>query len=120
MVAVFGGASYFLQHYVITANSSHVVFLVGSYVVFSSYFTFDYFLKEYSTSYRDIPSEKKFYVLSNLIKSGVLLSYSPLAFNLLLESMRYDVWDTSKIRIMGTLYCIPDFVSLFVVKRMAK
>lgn len=119
MVAVFGCASYFLQHHVITANSCHVVFLVGSYVVFSSYFTFDYFLKEYSTSYREIPSDKKFYVLSNLIKSAVLLSYSPLAFNLLVQSMHHDVWDTNKIRIMGTLYCIPDFVSLFVVKRMA-
>ena len=120
MVAVFGAASYFLQEHVLSANSAHVVFLVGSYVVFSSYFTFDYFLRQYSSSYSKIPDDKRFYVLMNLIKSGVLLSYTPMAMQLLYETLALDVWNSNKIRIMGTLYCIPDFVSLFVVRKMAK
>lgn len=37
---------------------------------------------------------------------------------LLWETLVLDVWDSNKIRIMGTLYSIPDFVSLFMVKRM--
>ena len=119
MLLVFGMGSYFLQKYVITANTALVVFVVGSYVVFSSYFTFDYFLRRYSSSYVQVEEDKKFYILSNLIKSAVLLSYSPLAADLLWKTMYQDVWPSSQIRIMGTLYCIPDFVSLFLVKRMA-
>lgn len=75
---VFAMASYFLEAYVVTANAALVVFVVGSYVIFSSYFTFDYFLNKLSSSYAVIPEDKKFYVLSNLIKSAVLLAYSPL------------------------------------------
>ncbi len=119
MVAVFGAASYFLQEHVLSANSAHVVFLVGSYVVFSSYFTFDYFLRMYSSSYGKIPDDKRFYVLMNLIKSGALLSYTPMAMTLLYETLWKNEWNSNKIRIMGTLYCIPDFVSLFIVSKMA-
>ena len=116
---VFGCASYFLQAYVVTAERAFVVGLVGSYVIFTSYFTFDYYLKQFSTSYRNIPEDKRFYVLSNLIKSAALFAYSPLAGQLLYQTMYLDEWDSNKIRIMGTLYAIPDFVSLIVVTRMA-
>jgi len=119
MIVMFGAASYFLQEHVLSANSAHVVFLVGSYVVFTSYFTFDYFLRMYSSSYGVIPDDKRFYVLMNLIKSGALLSYTPMAMSLLYETLWANEWNSNKIRIMGTLYCIPDFVSLFVVKKMA-
>ena len=116
----FGLSSYFLQQYVITANAALVVFVVGSYVVFSSYFMFDFYLRKLSSSYRSTDADKRFYVLSNLIKSAVLLSYSPLAAELLYKTMVLDVWPSNQIRIMGTLYCIPDFVSLFLVKKMAR
>jgi len=119
LLLFFGSASYFLQKYVITAETAFVVGLVGSYVVFTSYFTFDYYLKQLSSSYKSIPEDKQFYVLSNLIKSAALFAYSPLAGQLLYETMYLDVWNSNKIRIMGTLYAIPDFVSLIVVKRMA-
>lgn len=119
LLVFFGSASYFLQEYVITAETAFVVGLVGSYVVFTSYFTFDYYLKQLSSSYKSIPKDKQFYVLSNLIKSAALFAYSPLAGQLLYETMYLDVWNSNKIRIMGTLYAIPDFVSLIVVKRMA-
>jgi hypothetical protein len=77
-------------------------------------------LTKYSQSYAAIEDQtKQFYVLSNLIKSSVLLAYSPLAGLLLYETMVLDSWDSNRIRIMGTLYCIPDFVSLFMVSRMA-
>ena len=118
--AVFGLASLFLETYVVTANAAIVVFVVGSYVIFSSYHSFHFYLTKFSTSYAAIDDQaKQFYVLSNLIKSAVLLAYSPLAGVLLYETMVLDQWDSNRIRIMGTLYCIPDFVSLFMVKRMA-
>lgn len=117
VTAVFGLASLFLETYVVTANKALVVFTVGSYVVWSSYHSFHFYLTKYSKSYASIAPDKQFYVLSNLIKSAVLLSYSPLAGQLLYQTMVDDVWPSNRIRIMGTLYCIPDFVSLFMVKR---
>lgn len=112
--------SYFLDQYVVTAKQSIAVFLVGSYVVFSSYFTFHFYLEKYSESYRNVESDKQFYVLSNLLKSATLLSYTPLAAAVLWSTMVDDHWDTIRIRNLGTLYCIPDFVSLFLVKKMSK
>merc|ERR1712166_100007 len=117
---VFGLSSLFLETYVVTANAAIVVFVVGSYVVWSSYHSFHFYLTKYSQSYATIEDQaKQFYVLSNLIKRSVLLSYSPIAGYLLYQTMYLDTWDSNRIRIMGTLYCIPDFVSLFMVSRMA-
>jgi len=111
--------SYFLDQFVVTAQQSVIVFVVGSYVVFTSYFTFHFYLEKYSSSYKSVESEKQFYVLSNLIKSATLLSYTPLAAVVLYNTMVYDEWDTTKIRNLGCMYCIPDFVSLFLVKKMS-
>lgn len=119
VTGVFGMASWFLETYVVTGNQALAVFVVGAYVVWSSYHSFHYYLSKYSSSYASIAADKQFYVLSNLIKSAVLLSYSPLAAFLLYETMVNDVWPSNRIRIMGTLYCIPDFVSLFMVDRMS-
>ena len=96
-------AQYFLELYVISANAAIVVFVVGAYVIFSSYHTFNFYLNKWSSSYRRIPEARKFYVLSNLIKSAVLLSYSPLAAKCLYDTLVLDVWDSNRIRIMGTL-----------------
>jgi len=115
----FSALSYFLDQFVVTAQQSVVVFLVGSYVVFTSYFTFHFYLEKYSGSYKSVESEKQFYVLSNLIKSATLLSYTPLAAVVLYNTMVNDEWDTIVIRNLGCMYCIPDFVSLFMVKKMS-
>lgn len=111
--------SYFLDQYIVTAEQSIAVFLVGSYVVFTSYFTFHFYLEKYSASYRNVESDKQFYVLSNLIKSATLLSYTPLAAGVLWNTMVNDEWNTIRIRNLGCMYCIPDFVSLFLVKKMS-
>lgn len=95
------------------------IFVVGSYVVFSSYFVCDYFMSRHSSSYASIADDKKFYVLSNLIKSAMLLAYSPSAAKTLWLALARDVWSTPRIRTMGVLYAIPDAVSMLVVKRMA-
>jgi len=87
--------------------------------VFSSYFVCDYAMERRSTSYAAIPDDKKFYMLSNLIKSAVLFAYCPMAVNVLWEALALDVWNTARIRNLGVLYAIPDFVSLFLVSRMS-
>ena len=88
-------------------------------MVFSSYFVADHYMAKQSTSYANIPDDKKFYVLSNLIKSAVLLAYTPSAAYTLWLAMMHDDWSTARIRNLGVLYAIPDAVSLLLVKRMA-
>ena len=119
IACVFACASAFLEVYVVSARAHFAVFAVGTYVVFSSYFVADYFLARQSTSYARIPDDKKFYVLSNLIKSAVLTAYTPQAAYLLYQAIHLDEWSTPRIRSLGVLYAIPDFVSLFLVQRMA-
>jgi len=95
------------------------VFFVGSYIVFSSYFVANYYMAKKSTSYGKIPEDKKFYVLSNLIKSAVLLAYTPTAAVTLYNACVLDQWSTPRIRTLGVLYAIPDAVSMLLVTRMA-
>jgi len=115
----FAAASAFLEVYVVSSAQHVAVFLVGSYVVFSSYFTADYMLARISTSYARIKDDQKFYVLSNLIKSAVLTTYTPQAAFQLYDALVNDVWSTDRIRSLGVLYAIPDFVSMLLVQRMA-
>jgi hypothetical protein len=117
---VFATLSAFLEYYVITSTGIHLgIFAVGSYIVFSSYFVMDHYLGKLSSSYTAIPDDKRFYVISNLVKSGVLLAYSPMCAKLLYSALLHDEWSTPRIRNMGVLYAIPDFVSLLLVRRMA-
>jgi hypothetical protein len=109
----------FIEYYVLSTTAHFAIFIVGSYMVFSSYFVANYFMCNNSKSYNEIPDDKRFYVLSNLIKSAVLLAYCPLAARTLYHALVYDEWSTPRIRQLGVLYAIPDFVSMLLVHRMA-
>eukprot|EP00322_Chrysochromulina_rotalis_P012335 CAMPEP_0115846060 /NCGR_PEP_ID=MMETSP0287-20121206/9670_1 /TAXON_ID=412157 /ORGANISM="Chrysochromulina rotalis, Strain UIO044" /LENGTH=249 /DNA_ID=CAMNT_0003299847 /DNA_START=67 /DNA_END=813 /DNA_ORIENTATION=+ len=109
----------FIEYYVLSTTAHFAVFLVGSYIVFSSYFVANFFMCDNSTSYANIPEDKRFYVLSNLIKSAVLLAYCPLAARTLYIALVNDEWSTPRIRQLGVLYAIPDAVSMLLVHRMA-
>jgi len=116
---VFLGLSLFLESVVLSATAHLAVFAVGSYVVFSSYYVANHFMSRLSTSYAAIPADKQFYVLSNLIKSAVLLAYCPSAATTLFRALALDEWANMRIRNLGVLYAIPDAVSLLLVSRMA-
>jgi hypothetical protein len=92
---LFAGLSVFLEIYAVQSAAPHLaIFAVGSYLVFSSYFVAMYYMSRLSQSYAAIPNDKKFYVLSNLIKSAVLLTYTPLgAFTLCASRSRYQYLD---------------------------
>ena len=75
VLVVFVPMSIFLDQYVVEAKHSLAIFAVGCYLVWSSYFSFHYHLQRYSQSYKAIQEDKQFYVLSNFIKSALLLSY---------------------------------------------
>jgi hypothetical protein len=117
---LFAMMAVFLEMYVVGGSTANLaVFVVGSYIVFSSYFVANHYMIRASSSYQNIPDDKKFYVLSNLIKSAVLLAYCPSAAYTLYRAMGHDEWSTPRIRNMGVLYSIPDAVSLILVTRMA-
>jgi len=109
----------FLEFYVVTAAAHAGIFFIGSYMVFSAYFVANHYMMKLSGSYAAIPEDKKFYVLGNLIKSAVLLAYSPLAAKTLWLAMVDGEWSTPRIRNLGVLYAIPDAVSMLLVQRMA-
>ena len=117
-VIIFGATQYIMDEFVFESNASAFVFFVGSYVVGSSYFVIHFYMQRYSTSYAAIADDKQFYVLSNLIKSGLLLAYTPAAGKTLYDALINDSWDNVKIRNLGVLYAIPDAVSLILVVRM--
>eukprot|EP00659_Diplonema_papillatum_P004127 gene4127-6420_t len=111
-------ASFVLNEHVLSAIDHRAVFIIGSYVVFSSYFVIYYFLDKYSSSFRSVATDKRFYTISNLIKTGMLAAITPFSIQGLIKIIVADNWETIKIRNLGCLYAIPDFVSLLVVRRM--
>ena len=118
-ILFFYSIQYILTTYIIHSSQSLLIFIFGSFLVFALYYVFDYLLLLFSRSYYLIDTkEKRSYVLSNLIKSGLLLVYTPNAIYILYETMYNDNWNNLKIKNMGSLYAIPDFVSLFMVNNM--
>jgi len=116
---VFLGLAAFLEFYVVSTAAHLGIFVIGSYMVFSAYFVANHYMMKLSSSYASIPEDKKFYVLCNLIKSAVLLAYSPLAAKTLWIALGHGEWSTPRIRNLGVMYAIPDAVSMLLVDRMA-
>lgn len=109
----------FLQRHVLDTLDHLGLFLIGSYLILSSYYTIYYFLERYSLSFQRIQStQKKFYIIGNLIKAGVLISITPFAAYHLTKMIVFDEWDTQTLQSLGSIYVIPDFISLMIVKRM--
>jgi len=115
---IFFCINYFLKYYIITVMDSVKLFLLGSFTIYFLYYILDFLLTLFSPSYRNIQNDKKFYILSNIIKSSLLFIYSPLALEVLYQTIYLNYWDNTKIKNMGSLYSITDFVSLFMVENM--
>ena len=143
------GALYILtilmQFYVINFKNSVLLFGLGSLLTFCSYFVMNFYLEKYSNSYKAIPKDRRFYVLSNLIKSALLLIYTPHSIQMLrilnylpniLVTTRlpfeiygeynlfyYTINETgalvTTIHNMCSFYAIPDFVSMLLVHNMS-
>ena len=111
--------TFILQQHVLTTTDHVGLFLLGSYVVFASYFMIHFFLDNMSTSFKKVSNDKKFYTISNLIKAGVLAAITPFAGYELYHIIVLDEWHSNNLRNLGCIYAIPDFVSLLIVRRMS-
>eukprot|EP00742_Colponemidia_sp_Colp-10_P016918 GILJ01019429.1.p1 GENE.GILJ01019429.1~~GILJ01019429.1.p1 ORF type:complete len:329 (+),score=25.09 GILJ01019429.1:202-1188(+) len=111
--------TYIMQQYVLGIKDHVGLFAMGCYVNFSSYYVVYFYLEKYSTSFRKISQDKKFYTISNIIKASMLAAITPFAVKHLCLIVVYDSWDTNTLRNLGCVYAIPDFVSLLVVRRMS-
>lgn len=110
---------YFLQNHVLDTRDHLGLFLIGSYLIFASYYMVYYFLERFSSSFRRISSQdKKFYIIGNLLKAGILISITPFAFYHLVKIVVFDTWESNILRNLGCIYAIPDFISMIIVKRM--
>lgn len=112
-------AMYLIRNHIVSTKDHVGLFAIGSYVIFSSYFLAHYWLDRLSSSFRKISSDKKFYTISNLLKSGILAALTPFAIYELYLIMVHDQWNTNTLRNMGCIYCIPDFVSMILVRKMS-
>ncbi|KAK7195225.1 hypothetical protein NESM_000447600 [Novymonas esmeraldas] len=110
---------YFLQQHVLDTRDHLGLFLIGSYMIFSSYYMVYHFLERFSGSFRRIASQdKKFYIIGNLIKAGILISITPFACVHLVKIIVLEEWESNILRNLGCIYAIPDFISMVVVRRM--
>ena len=94
------------------------IYLFGFYIVFASYFVYDFFLKKYNSNYKLLNGDQQMYTVSNILKSTQLLIISPFAIDILYQTMYLDQWNNNYIKNVGILYAIPDGVSLFMVNKM--
>ena len=91
-------------------------------ILFNKLYNITYlFLETHYTSFKSVtPTHKKWYVVSNLVKSFVLGIFSPLAIILLYQICVNDIWDHNYILFLGGIYASLDLVAIMKVPKMAK
>lgn len=110
--------SHFISVYLLYAHTPSL-FVIGCGLLYIIYKVLDKCMLQYSATYAATSDQnKRFYVLTNIIKAILLCAMTPMAFMLLYDTLVLDKWDTLRIRNLGSLYVIPDLISLFLVKNM--
>lgn len=97
------------------------VYLIECAALWGLYDVSHAYLERNYASFREInPSHKKWYVVSNLIKGGVLGLMLPLFYKILSGDLFGGVWDTDYVSHLGCVYASLDMVSVFRVPKLAR
>ena len=103
---------------IIYSNNHFSIYIIGAIIFHWTYFMADKILVIMNEHYRNLNDDKKKYVVSNINKSLLLGGITPIAGNILYNSIYTGVWNNNLIKNMGIFYSIPDTVSILVVNKM--
>jgi hypothetical protein len=103
-------------------NKIYILVFWGMYHGLNYLYTgLDKYLSIKSPDYNKIsPPHKKQYVLSNLIKSGILFIFSIFSLIMLYKYLVLDEWPKMLIILMATTYSAVDFTSIIRVPKLQK
>ena len=65
------------------------------------------------------PSHKKWYVVSNLIKSIIFSFMSYHSYFLIKNILFYNIWDNVELLYLGSLYASIDMVGIYIVPKLS-
>jgi hypothetical protein len=88
-------------------------------IIFICYWFVEMFLSS-NKKFAELPFDRKRYVIKNLIKAVYLYLLTVFASISVKNMLLYDIWNNNQIKVLGLMYCLPDFISLFRVPNMAK
>ncbi len=80
-----------------------------------------YCLDTHVNSFKQInPTHKKWYVVSNIIKSTALAIETPFCISVVKNALTNDIWEHENLLHLGCIYAGLDLVSIFMVPKLAK
>lgn len=108
----------FLHENVQSLNPWNVAIVASSFItIYSSYWVCEYLLtgNEY---YDGLPHFRKRYVIKNLIKAVYLYVIAFFATFAVKDMFLYNIWNNQYVKVLGLMYCLPDFIALFRVPKL--
>ena len=101
-------------------SAPHTILILGCPVLYAAYPHIERAWTTIDPSFAAHSEGRRSYAISNFIKALLLFLYVPAAIETLLGAMWFHSWNTRHVHNLSALYCVPDFVSLFRVNRMAR
>lgn len=97
------------------------LFAVESYGIMKLYDVSHTYLDNNWEAFHQIhPAHKKWYVLSNYIKSAGLALFAPFCTMVLYDNVFHNDWNNSLVLHLGCMYAVLDFTSILKVPKLAK
>ena len=104
-----------------TVLSYLCLFAVESYGIVKVYDVAYQYLDQHWPAFAKIhPAHKKWYVLSNYIKSVSLAAFAPFCTMVLYDNVFHNDWNNTLVLHLGCLYAVLDFTSIIKVPKLAK
>lgn len=97
------------------------LFAIESYAIIKIYdASYQYLNKNWEPFQAITPPHKKWYVLSNYIKSAGLACFAPFCSMVLYDNVFHNDWNNTLVLHLGCMYSVLDFTSVLKVPKLAK